>query len=81
MYHAKKTFSLLAIAAVLATTLYAPIASAHCQIPCGIYGDQTRFVTLYEHITTIEKSMNQIDELSQDAANNSVSIVVRIMST
>ena len=38
---------------------------SHCQIPCGIYGDQSRFDMLVEHITTIEKSMKQITELSQ----------------
>ena len=32
---------------------------AHCQIPCGIYGDQTRFTLMHEHVTTTEKSMKQ----------------------
>ena len=35
-------------------------ASAHCEIPCGIYDDELRISMLNEHITTIEKSMNQI---------------------
>jgi nickel superoxide dismutase len=43
---------------------------AHCQIPCGIYDDQTRFTLLQENIATIEKSMNQINELSKDPAVN-----------
>lgn len=38
---------------------------AHCEIPCGIYDDQTRVKLLLEHMTTIEKSMNQINELSK----------------
>ncbi len=38
---------------------------AHCQIPCGIYDDEARFVQLREHIQTIEKSMNQINELAE----------------
>jgi len=33
---------------------------AHCEIPCGIYGDSTRFVLLEEHIVTMEKSINKI---------------------
>jgi nickel superoxide dismutase len=37
---------------------------AHCQIPCGIYGDQMRIMMIKEHITTIEKSMKMINELS-----------------
>lgn len=38
---------------------------AHCEVPCGIYGDSVRITLLYEHISTIEKSMSQINELSQ----------------
>ena len=37
---------------------------AHCEIPCGIYADSVRVVLLSEHITTLEKSMNMINELS-----------------
>ena len=36
-------------------------AQAHCQIPCGIYDDAARFVSMREHVKTIEKSMVQID--------------------
>jgi len=43
---------------------------AHCQIPCGIYGDKTRFDLLREHITTIEKAMNQINELATKSDEN-----------
>ena len=39
--------------------------NGHCEIPCGIYDDPVRLVLLHEHITTIEKSMKQINELSQ----------------
>lgn len=43
---------------------------SHCQIPCGIYDDPARFDMIAEHITTIEKSMKQITELSkQDKPN------------
>jgi nickel superoxide dismutase len=45
-------------------------AYSHCQVPCGIYGDQTRFTILREHITTIEKSMKQVNTLSKDATDN-----------
>ena len=41
-------------------------AYPHCQIPCGIYDDNARFVRIAENITTIEKSMNNIIELSQE---------------
>jgi nickel superoxide dismutase len=39
-------------------------AWAHCEIPCGIYDDHMRIHMIEEHITTIEKSMKQIVELS-----------------
>ncbi len=39
-------------------------ASAHCEVPCGIYDDQMRINMIDEHITTIEKSMKQIIELA-----------------
>jgi nickel superoxide dismutase len=43
---------------------------SHCQVPCGIYGDKVRIVMLKEHLTTIEKSMNQINELSKNPQAN-----------
>jgi nickel superoxide dismutase len=43
---------------------------AHCQIPCGIYNDQMRFQMIEEHITTIEKSMKQVVELSKASPVN-----------
>ncbi len=57
--------SILTVVAILASITY-----SHCQIPCGIYNDQMRFDMIAEHITTIEKSMKQINELSsQDKPN------------
>ena len=44
----------------------AAIVYSHCQIPCGIYGDQARFDMIAENISTIEKSMNQINQLSTE---------------
>jgi nickel superoxide dismutase len=49
---------------LLALAMIPAVSYAHCQIPCGIYDDQTRIDLLNEHITTIEKAMNQIMELS-----------------
>lgn len=64
-----KTLLLSAILTTIFTTSGFQ-AKAHCEIPCGIYGDSTRIVLIYEHISTIEKSMNKINELSkQDSPN------------
>ena len=48
----------------LVSGLFAATSWAHCQVPCGIYTDEMRFEMISEHIDTIEKSMNQIQELS-----------------
>ena len=45
--------------------LFLPKASAHCEIPCGIYDDEMRMKMIKEHITTIEKSMNQIMKIEK----------------
>ncbi len=55
--------------------LLASIAYSHCQIPCGIYDDQARFDMIAEHITTIEKSINEIKKLSEQDKPNMNQIV------
>jgi nickel superoxide dismutase len=63
-----KTIVLIALLTVLmtsATDLY-----AHCEVPCGIYGDSTRFALLKEHIDTMEKSINQIKTLQTETPIN-----------
>ncbi len=57
----------LASLVVLALIATAVPASAHCQIPCGIYDDELRVQLIEEHITTIEKSMNQIIAIPKTA--------------
>lgn len=52
---------------VSALSLSAFQSKAHCEIPCGIYGDSVRITLIYEHIETVEKSMNMINELSAQA--------------
>jgi len=54
----------------ISVIILASIAYSHCQIPCGIYNDQTRFTMIAENITTIEKSMKLITELSKDDKSN-----------
>jgi len=49
---------------------WSAIVYAHCEIPCGIYDDNMRIDMIREHITTIEKSMNQIVELSKSSQMN-----------
>ena len=58
--------------ALFAATFTAEQASAHCQVPCGIYGDPARFEALLEDARTIEKAIGQINELAgtHDAQGN-----------
>ena len=55
--------------------LCASAAFPHCEIPCGIYGDEMRMDTMAEDITTIEKSMKLIVELSKEENKNYNQIV------
>ena len=45
-------------------SLSATIALAHCQVPCGIYGDQLRFQQMLEDEQTISKAQVTINELT-----------------
>ena len=51
-------------AVALLTLLPAGFAAAHCQVPCGIYGDQRRFEEMLEDTETVAKAITQIGELS-----------------
>jgi len=55
-------------------------ASAHCEIPCGIYDDEMRINLINEHIVTVEKSMIQIVELEKEEHHNPNQLVRWIMN-
>ncbi|MHC4265722.1 MAG: superoxide dismutase [Ni] [Planctomycetota bacterium] len=71
----QSTKRLLVLGAVLVALVFVTIAYSHCQIPCGIYGDQGRFDMISEHIMTIEKSMSTINELSKQESPDMNQIV------
>ena len=50
--------------AVLCTLASVARGRAHCQVPCGIYGDQLRFEQMLEDEHTISKVQLQINELA-----------------
>ena len=66
---------IITILSILTLIALPKIASSHCEIPCGIYNDETRFSLLAEHITTIEKSMNKITEISSADQTNQNQLV------
>jgi nickel superoxide dismutase len=61
-----KRFYPLILSLVTASFLLPRVILSHCQVPCGIYDDEMRFKMMEEHVTTIEKSINKIVELSKE---------------
>ena len=46
--------------------LTSSVLFSHCQVPCGIYDDAARIKQIQEDITTIQKAMKNINELSNN---------------
>ncbi|MEO1616270.1 MAG: superoxide dismutase [Ni] [Planctomycetota bacterium] len=57
------------LTASFALLMTASIALGHCQVPCGIYGDQLRFEQMLEDEKTIAKSQLQLKELTSGKAD------------
>lgn len=58
------------LSVLFVSLLFAGPAFSHCEIPCGIYGDEIRFDMMEENIITIEKSMKMIVKLSKEKEIN-----------
>lgn len=71
----KVTKTLVIWGGIFVAIIGGSLAYSHCQIPCGIYGDEARFAALEEHFTTIEKSMMLVNELSAEKKLNMNQIV------
>jgi nickel superoxide dismutase len=67
----KRLFTLLVL--LTSCGFFAGNALAHCEIPCGIYDDKARMEMIFEHATTIEKSMRMVTELEK--GNNANQLV------
>lgn len=75
-----KYYGLPTIITTILLLLMSQNTYAHCEIPCGIYTDSLRISMINEHITTIEKSMKKIVELSNDSNPNYNQIVRWVMN-
>ncbi len=64
----KKTLMILTV--IVFSTILTKTATAHCEVPCGIYNDELRIELIKEHIQTIEKAMNQINEIQNSESIN-----------
>ena len=74
----KKTLILLFFFAFIILSRQAVFS--HCEVPCGIYNDEMRFTMITEHIQTIEKAMQQINQLSKESPPNMNQTVRWIMN-
>ena len=70
---------------ILASFLFSTITSwylfGHCQVPCGVYTDDLRFMQMLEDQTTIEKSSKLILELSNKDDGQSHNQLARWVAT
>ena len=55
--------------------------TAHCQVPCGVYGDSARFTQMLEDQTTIAKAIAQINDLFGKKDAQSANQLARWVST
>ncbi|MBK1826663.1 superoxide dismutase [Ni] [Haloferula rosea] len=70
----------LFLSALIAFAAAAPQASAHCQIPCGIYDDNNVIGSMHTDYETIAKAAKEIDTLSKDPAANAHQLTRWIMN-
>jgi len=70
MNRSSKRMALIALTSVLLLAGISSVVFSHCEIPCGIYDDPMRFDMMAENITTLEKSMQQINLLSEAGDKN-----------
>jgi len=62
--------------------LTSSVLFSHCQVPCGIYDDAARIKQIQEDITTIQKAMKNINELSNNkTAPQDLNQLVRWVNT
>ncbi len=71
-----KNGKLMLLLACCLLAVAAPLL-AHCEIPCGVYGDEARFAAIEEDLTTIEKSMAQITALAGQSDAQSANQLAR----
>ncbi len=75
----KRTLFMIAVACLVA--LPAKMVAAHCEVPCGIYGDQRRFEEMLEDCETITKALGEIQKLSGSHEPQSLNQIVRWVTT
>ena len=75
--------SLLALPTLLlfaVATLLPQSASAHCEVPCGIYSDQLRFEAMLEDATTIAKAVDEMGKLLGEISEKATPLAINQVS-
>lgn len=76
--------SVLILGALITTVIWGlrmEPASAHCQVPCGIYDDPARITHLKEDATTITKAITNVIELAPKQDAQSLNQATRWITT
>jgi len=71
-----KKFMILFISAII-WALSGSAVFAHCQVPCGIYDDHARVVSMLEDTATVEKAMGEMKILADKKDLQSQNQMVR----
>lgn len=74
-----RTTAVFVATALLAAASAVP-AAAHCQVPCGIFGDELRVQMMEEDVATIEKAMRQVVALGKETPVNYNQVVRWVMT-
>lgn len=70
------------LTAAFALMMTTSIALGHCQVPCGIYGDQMRFEQMLEDEHTISKAQLEINKIADGTMSaQSINQAARWVST
>ena len=75
----KRTISIVTL--LVCTLIAVRHISAHCEVPCGIYDDQLRFVQMLENTNTITKAIEQLHELAKEHAPQNINQAIRWVTT
>jgi len=77
----KQTAVFLLLAGIAVVPMLQAKASAHCQVPCGIYDDYARVESMLEDAATIKKAMRMINQLAGESDAQSKNQMVRWVMT
>ncbi|KAA1261383.1 Nickel-containing superoxide dismutase [Rubripirellula obstinata] len=61
--------------------IFNSVASAHCQVPCGIYDAQMRFERMLEDEHTISKAQIELGKLAGSTAAQDINQAIRWVTT